>query len=121
MFKQTVKIQSFTDLITNSSSETFCRIRSKEYVEEIYETLKGVLPGDDTDYEPVVYLDKIDEEDRDWLPEDFLKELGPEEKCARLELPYSIWYPTFFKHGIEAILKEKFPNGSYTILYEENR
>lgn len=119
--KYPIHIQSISDIITNSSSETFCRIRSKEQIEEIYEALKSVLPGDDTDYEPVVYLDELDEEDYDWLPKDFLEGLRPGERCARLKLPYSIWCPTFFKAGIESILKEKFPNGSYTILYEENR
>lgn len=118
--KYCINIQSISDIITNSSSETFCRIRSKEHIEEIYRVLKAVLPGDNNDYEPVVYFDEIDEEDCKWLPNDFLKGLELGEQCARLELPYDIWYPNFFKYGIEGILKEKFPNGSYTIFYEKN-
>lgn len=89
-------------------------------MDEIYEVLKLVLPGDDTDYEPVVYMDKLYEDDDDYLPELFEK-MEPGEKYARLELPYSIWCPTFFKYGIEGILKEKFPNGDYTIIYNEDR
>lgn len=116
MFKWTIKIQSISDIITNSSSETFCRIFSKEHIEEIYDVLKSILPGDDTDYEPVMYLDEPYEDDREYFPEVF-ENIGPGEKYARLELPYGVWCPTFFKYGIEAVLKEKFPNGNYTIVY----
>ena len=113
-------IQSISDIITNSSSETFCRICSKEYLEEIYDILKTVLPGEDYDYEPVIYLEELDEDDRKYLPEPF-KKIESGEKHVRLELPYSMWYPTFFKYGIEATLKEKFPNGNYTIIYNNDR
>ena len=120
MSKSIIKIQSISDIITNSSSETFCRICSEEHLKEIYETLKDILPGDDTDYEPVLRLDTLEEDDREYLPELF-EEIEPGEQYARLELPYSIWYPSFFQYGIEGILKEKFPNGDYTIIYNEDR
>ena len=116
MFKQTIKIQSISDIITNSSSETFCRICSKEQTEEIYDLLKTVLPGDDTDYEPVIRLSKLYEDDKDYLPELF-EEIEFGDNYVELDLPYGIWCPTFFKYGIEAVLKEKFPNSDYTIFY----
>lgn len=117
--KQSIKIQSISDIITNSSSETFCKICSKDQIEEIYEALKLVLPGEDTDYEPVVYLDKLDEHELEYESEELLEEISPGDKCARLELPYSVWCPAFFKYGIEGLLREKFPNGTYTIIYNE--
>lgn len=83
--------------------------------------LKSIIPGDDSDYEPVVWLDTLDEDDMEYLPQEFLEEIEPGEKYARLELPYSIWYPAFFQYGIEGILKDKFPNSSYTIVYEDDR
>lgn len=113
MLAYSIKIQSISDIITNSSSETFCRIYSKDQIEEIYEALKSVLPGNDSDYEPVISLDKLDE------PEELLEEISPEDKYVRLELPYSVWCPAFFKYGIEELLKEKFPNSTYTIIYNE--
>lgn len=117
--KYYLNIQSVSDIITNSSSETFCRICSKDQIEEIYEVLKSIIPSDDYECEPVVSLDKLDERELEYEPEELLKEISPEDKYVRLELPYRVWCPAFFKSGIEGLLKEKFPNSTYTIIYNE--
>lgn len=106
-FKIKIQIQSISDIITNSSSEVFCMINSRdeEIKKRIYEYLKNDLfPGKYSDEEPTV--DYWDDEDNDeiqiWLPYDH---------CSSL---------TFYKAGIEAILNEKFGKNNYTIEYNED-
>ena len=54
--KITLKIQSISDLITNSSSETFLRIDTKYKVlhDEIYNALKYLFPSHDWELSPVI-------------------------------------------------------------------
>ena len=85
-----IKIQSISDLITNSSSEVFCRINSDdpEIKKQILGLLEDLIPGDDMELEPVV---------RVWDDE------------IVLELPNDYWSAAaFYRAGLEAILKEKF-------------
>ena len=46
-----INIQSFSDVITNSSSEIFCTITGDD-LKAIYDLLKPILPGRDSDLEP---------------------------------------------------------------------
>lgn len=97
-----IKIQSISDLITNSSSEVFCRINSNdpEIKKQILGLLEDLIPGDDMELEPVV---------RVWDDE------------IVLELPNDYWSArAFYRAGLEAILKEKFGENNYTINYEED-
>jgi hypothetical protein len=97
-----IKIQSISDLITNSSSEVFCRINSNdpEIKRQILGLLEDLIPGDDMELEPVV---------RVWDDE------------IVLELPNDYWSArAFYRAGLEAILKEKFGENNYTIDYEED-
>jgi hypothetical protein len=97
-----IKIQSISDLITNSSSEVFCRINSEdpEIKKQILALLEDLIPGDDLEMEPVI---------RVWDDE------------IVLDMPYDYWSSkTFYRAGLEAILKEKFGENNYTINYEED-
>jgi hypothetical protein len=97
-----IKIQSISDLITNSSSEVFCRINSDdpEIKKQILGLLENLIPGLEAEYEPAV---------RVWDGE------------IVLELPNDYWSSrAFYRAGLEAILKEKFGENNYTINYEED-
>ena len=96
-----LKIQSLSDIITNSSSEVFCSINSNdpEIKLQIFALMKNLFPGSDSDMELTV--DIHDEAIEVWLP----------------------YYTTttsftFYEAGIEAILNERFGKGNYTIDYE---
>ena len=93
-----LKIQSLSDIITNSSSEVFCSINSNdpEIKLQIFALMKNLFPGSDSDMEPTV--DIYDEAIEVWLP-------------------YDTTSFTFYEAGIEAILNERFGKGNYTIDY----
>lgn len=96
--KITLKIQSLSDIITNSSSEVFCSITSNdsEIKKQIFDLMKNLFPGSDPDMEPTV--DIYDEAIEVWLP-------------------YDTTSLTFYEAGIEAILNERFGKENYTIDY----
>lgn len=97
--KLRIKIQSFSDIITNSSSEVFCRISSDLFQKEILKLLKSLLPGQDSDLEPTVTV--FDDAVEVSLPVDMYEQ------------------KEFYKAGIEAILEKYFSSEMYEILYEE--
>lgn len=83
-----IYVQSASDIITNSSSEIFCTITSKDFLEEIHDVLIGVFGYGDYEIDPVVNM---------------------EEDCITIDLPYNLsGSATFFEAGIKAILDEKF-------------
>ena len=97
-----IKIQSVSDVITNSSSEVICRIDSnnEEIKKSIYELLSDLLPGDDSEMDPTVSI---------W-----------DDKIV-IDVPVDQWNNiSFYQAGIEAILNEKFGKENYTIEYEED-
>ena len=51
MLRIVIKIQSISDIITNSSSEVFCTITSKD-VKAIYQVLEPFFPGNDDEFDP---------------------------------------------------------------------
>lgn len=124
-FKINFKIQSYSDIITNSSSELFAVIRDSDKLSEINNMLTDIF-GWNQEYEVTIcneYLSRPSTEDIngwDWVsalktdnkkPEDY-----PEE-WIEIEMPYSLSdYKTFYKTGLEALLKEKFGN-NFTIEY----
>lgn len=90
-----INIQSFSDVITNSSSEIFCTITGNNLV-GIYELLKPLLPGYDSEMEPTLHM---------------------EENAVTLWLPYGEYAVEFYKAGLEAIL-DKYFKDNYKIEYE---
>lgn len=103
--KVKIKVQSISDIITNSSSEVFCTITSKD-IKSIYETLSPLFKGDP---ECSPYLDYWEENEYD--------EGAPE--MIQLNIPYSCsGVPEFYKAGIEALLTKYFGEGNYEINYE---
>lgn len=84
-----IPIQSFSDVITNSSSEIFCTISGAD-LDAIYELLKPLFPAGYgySDMEPTLY-----KEDDSVAPTEF------------------------YKAGLEAIL-DKYFKDNYTIEYE---
>lgn len=90
-----INIQSFSDVITNSSSEIFCTISGAD-LDAIYELLKPILPGRDSDLEPTLHM---------------------EDNIITLWLPYGEYAVEFYKAGLEAIL-DKYFKDNYKIEYE---
>lgn len=94
--KYLIPIQSFSDVITNSSSEIFCTITGDD-LQAIYKLLKPLFPGYDSDLEPVLHQ-------RD-------------NNSISLWIPYGESAIEFYREGIEAIL-DKYFKDNYTIEYE---
>lgn len=116
--KYYIGIQSISDIITNSSSEVFCRIGSRTIPGEIFELFKELFPGTDCDYEVVAHLRNFDEE-MEYLPDEAVKQLTGCSEFIEIEMPYSMSEcEKFYKFGIEGILNEKFPNRDYVIVFD---
>ena len=96
-----IKIQSISDIITNSSSEVFCKITG-DNLDEIWGILQPLFPGTDSELGPVLSY----YEDNEWdegVPENIV-----------LELPYGLESVSeFYKAGSEAILKDLNYNIEY--------
>lgn len=117
MLMHIIKIQSISDIITNSSSETFCKITSdNKTVLTLIEDLLAPLFGEE--YEEDVVLRMMSKEDVDprWcndydsLPDQWLE----------IEMPYRLnEQEAFYKAGLEAILGQSFPK-QYHIIYEND-
>lgn len=90
-----INIQSFSDVITNSSSEIFCTITG-DNTEAIYNLLKPLFPGYDSDLEPVLY---------------------EEDNSVSLWLPYGDQPIEFYREGLKAVL-DKYFKDNYKIEYE---
>lgn len=99
-----IKVQSISDIITNSSSEVFCTITGKD-TKSIYETLSPLFNGD-PDYAPFLEYWEEGEYDED-TPE-----------MIQLNIPLGSGVPEFYKAGMEALLTKYFGEGNYTIEYE---
>lgn len=108
--KISIKVQSISDVITNSSSEAFLRVATKDndLFHEIFETLEGLFPGRDWELSPVVY---------DVTEDDYWKEKYGKDGyyCAVLDLPYGIEDTDFYAEGIKAILKNRYGEDNYFI------
>lgn len=114
-----MRIQSISDIITNSSSEVFCRICSQDDLDQIYSILKNIFPDNEYEVTPVVTL--TDREDcEEWMTDSKLKELEPYSEWVEFQLPYSLdEYKSFYQFGIEGILAEEIRPNNYTIIYGE--
>jgi hypothetical protein len=104
--KVDIKIQSISDIITNSSSEVFCTITGED-VKSIYEILSPLFKGD-PDSSPFLSYWKENEYDED-TPE-----------MIQLNIPYSCsGVCEFYKAGMEAVLDKYVWDKNYQIEYED--
>lgn len=111
--KVDIKIQSISDIITNSSSEIFCRIQSDK-LNEIFEILKPLFPNTDSEMGPYIYLEK-DEEDYEEDYEDYYENSTP---CITISFPSCFTgYEEFYAEGLINILNKYFGNENYSIKY----
>lgn len=113
-----INIQSFSDIITNSSSEIFCTIKGDtKIIEQAYDILRHCFEeyGDPEEAPKLEYYTK--EEAKDWYDEETLGKLS--DKFIIITLPYS--HPSvyrFYKAGIQALLGD-FLNDQITIDYDD--
>lgn len=111
-----IPVQSVSDLITNSSSEVFCRISSEKYLDEIWELLSPLFNSSDPELYPRIIECNLEEE-KESLTVEEIKELPY--KWLQVELPYSMSKVSdFYKTGLEAILRKNFGE-NYKIIYED--
>lgn len=103
-----IKIQSISDIITNSSSEVFCTITSPD-LETIYKLLNPLFPSFDYELGPVLDFYNIGQYEYD--VDEYNKE-----PFIQIQVPYDT--PTdFYQAGLEAILDKHIGKGNYTIEY----
>lgn len=107
-----------SDIITNSSSEVFCRITSQNELEQIYNFLKRIFPGDEYEIDTVVEIRNLDDE-MDILYDEDIKELSPHKQHIAIEVPYHLEdLGSLIKIGLPTILKEKFPSEDFTVIFD---
>ena len=112
-----IPIQSYSDIITNSSSELFCTITSEKHLKEIYEIL-DIIVGYRQEPEIDVCIDycsksNIEESE---LKSQFYKELP--DKWIEVDYPYcKNSVKEFYISGFEGILNKKIGKANYKIRY----
>lgn len=117
---QIIPIQSFSDVITNSSSEVFCTINAnKDVINQIRDILETVIK-DDYDWDESTphlrYRTKEEVIEDGWHSKEELSKLP--EAWIEIEMPYSMSEATeFYKAGIKALLDCNNIK-DYTIKYE---
>lgn len=115
--KYYLNIQSVSDIITNSSSEVFCRIESENSLELIKEILEPLFPYSHYSEDGPSLYERILSEEKSDYDDGYLD--GFPEKWLEITLPYSMCdSEAFYEAGLEAILSSKVP-GDYTIIYGE--
>lgn len=115
--KYYISVQSISDIITNSSSEVFCRIESENSLELIKEILEPLFPCSCYSEDGPSLYERILSEEKSDYDDDYLD--GFPEKWLEITLPYSMCdSEAFYEAGLEAILSDKVPD-DYTIIYEE--
>lgn len=119
---QTIKIlipiQSISDIITNSSSEIFAYIHSKDNLYVIYDIINHIF-GFNQEYEitPCVYLK--DKSNIDDYSDEYFKSFP--DRWIEIELPYDMDnYKEFYREGLEAILNKRIGSNNYVIIYNED-
>lgn len=113
-----IPIQSVSDLITNSSSEVFCRICSDDNFDAIWDLLRPLFNNADPELYPRI-VDRYLEQEKDYLTVEEIKALPY--KWIEVELPYSMSEAKeFYKAGLEAILIKNFGEGYKIVYYDED-
>lgn len=108
----TVKIQSLSDIITNSSSELFAVIESPK-LNEIEEYLRELFPNQEEEVTLCILHIKNPHgkfsDDEEWSWRYNGDEPGLPGEWLELTLPYSEC-KTFYESGIRAVLEQMFGN-----------
>lgn len=113
-----IPVQSVSDLITNSSSEVFCRISSDDHLDEIWELLRPLFNNYDAEMYPCL-RERVLEEEKEYLTVEEIKELPY--KWLEVEMPYSMSEAEdFYKAGLEAILTKNFGENYQITYYDED-
>lgn len=113
-----IPVQSVSDLITNSSSEVFCRISSENKFDEIWDLLRPLFNNNDPELYPRI-VDKYLEDEKDWLTIKEIKALPY--KWLEIEMPYSMSEAEdFYKAGLEALLTKNFGEDYQITYYDGN-
>lgn len=94
-----IKIQSISDIITNSSSEVFCTITGKD-TETLFQILSPFFPGEDSEMEPTLCYNDENNHLTIWMPYGFDR------------------VTTFYKAGLKAVLDQAIGENNYSIDYE---
>ena len=112
-----IKIQSVSDIITNSSSEVFCRIESDNHLVKIADLLCDAIGSNsyDPEYEPVCRLRY--KEDSYWYSEEEEAKLPSE--WVEIEVPYSWSGREFYTIALPAVLDKLVGENNYKIIYED--
>ncbi|MGM9532744.1 hypothetical protein [Intestinibacter sp.] len=112
-----INIQSFSDIITNSSSELFCTVSGNENVILFINNLLSSLFKDDEYYSedtPTYHLLCKSDLDKEEFSEKQWKELP--EYSIQINLPYSLGAcETFFMEGLKALLENSEVKGKYKL------
>ena len=118
MIKILIPIQSISDIITNSSSEIFAYIHSKNHLDKIYSWINIIFEIQESEITPCVHLRNKKERDY-WFydqTEEFINSFP--EQWIEIELPYSYYdVETFYKEGLKALLDKKIGSKNYVIVY----
>ena len=118
LLNQDIKIQSVSDIITNSSSEVFCRIESDNHLVRIADLLCDAISPKysyDPECEPVCRLRY--KEDSYWYSVEEKDELPSE--WVEIEVPYSWTGREFYKIALPAVLDKVVGENNYKIIYED--
>lgn len=113
LLNQDIKIQSVSDIITNSSSEVFCRIESDNHLVKIADLLCDAISSKysyDPECEPVCRLRYKEDE---W---ESLK--GFPEQWVEIEVPYGWTGREFYTIALPAVLDKLVGENNYKIIYE---
>lgn len=111
--KHTITIQSISDIITNSSSETFCRITSDNYLMPIYDLLTEIFPDQEYEVTPVVDIRK---KDGDYICEEDIEEADKKDLCIEIDVPYCMnSVCNLLEYGLSPTLKDAFPDADFKI------
>lgn len=106
-----VKIQSISDIITNSSSELFCTIFSEEHLDDIHDLLVNLIGKGYSDESLSVYLECKDDDKSEYY-KDY------PDYWVEIHMPYDFYNASnILRAGLEAILENKFKDG-YKIVFE---
>lgn len=111
-----IKIQSVSDIITNSSSEVFCRIESDNHLIKIADLLCDAISSkynDDPECNPVCCLRY--KEDLYWSDEE--KTELPSE-WVEIEVPYGWSGKEFYTIALPAVLDKLVGKDNYRIIYD---
>ena len=99
-----IPIQSFGDIITNSSSETFCIITSDEKLDDIFTALKTIIKSEGYSEDNLSIYKRTNEETN--------------KEYIEIDIPYdALDYSDIISAGIKAILDRRF-EGKYNIKIE---